>query len=142
MALTIMFDKYTQFHNTPVNTTVTITEKRAPTDESVKLLREMEASAAASVLNSVRLENCELDIVLHHMRDQFALDLLIAINYRLGGTRVTLYHTVRDLGEPRTVLNERISRELVAILSNSIAVNMLKSVSPTTMKQLFQSNTL
>ncbi len=60
--------------NRPVNVTVapmridanfSVTEKRAPTDESVKLLREMEAAARAEVLKAVAIDTNEIRGVLH-----------------------------------------------------------------------------
>jgi len=39
----------------PSHVTVTVTEKRAPTDASVKLLREMEEKAHQSVINSIQV---------------------------------------------------------------------------------------
>lgn len=44
-----MFDRHTHRHNAG-QSIVTVTEKRAPTDESARLLREMEAAAQARVI--------------------------------------------------------------------------------------------
>lgn len=68
-----MFDTYeirqggSQHHSH----THTIIEKRAPTDESVRLLREMEEKARQQVLSAIRLENCPIDgvVLVHH--DQY-----------------------------------------------------------------------
>lgn len=50
-----MFDRYL-VQPTGQSVYKTVTERRAPTDESVKLLREMEAAAKSEVEKTVRLD--------------------------------------------------------------------------------------
>lgn len=52
-----------------VHTDIDVTIKRAPTDESVKLLREMEAAAKAEVLETVRVSDGVFDGVVHFYKD-------------------------------------------------------------------------
>ena len=51
---------------------VTVTEKRAPTDESVKLLREMEAKAEAEVVKAVSVSNSTFECVIHQQIDNLS----------------------------------------------------------------------
>lgn len=44
---------------------ISITENRAPTDESVKLLREMEQKAEERIVETVRVQNTVFDCVVH-----------------------------------------------------------------------------
>ncbi len=79
-----MFDRYevrpgggTHYH--------TITENRAPTDESVRLLKEMETAARDKVQASIRVENCPVDCVLNAWEDwQSAGDRHFAIKCRIN----------------------------------------------------------
>lgn len=63
---------------------VEITENRAPTDESVRLLREMEQAARAKVLDCIPLGNTSLDIKLliesEHFGMEHSMTLLMKVN--------------------------------------------------------------
>ena len=51
---------------------ITIEERRAPTDASVALLREMEAKAEAEVIKSVVVGDTTFECVVHHFRDEMS----------------------------------------------------------------------
>ena len=55
------------------NINVSIEEKRAPTDESVKILREMEEKVLNKILGSITLRFCEADLSFVYMFDVFTL---------------------------------------------------------------------
>ncbi len=48
---------------------ITVNEHRAPTDESVRLLREAEDRAQKAITQATRVENCPIDIILHSSND-------------------------------------------------------------------------
>ena len=52
-----MFNKTVHNHDRYVSQTTSITEKRAPTDESIKLLKEMEAHAFDKLLGNFEVKN-------------------------------------------------------------------------------------
>lgn len=56
-------DRYSQ------NTTVNVTEKRAPTDESVRLLKEMEEAARNKVLETIVVADTSFECKIHKMVD-------------------------------------------------------------------------
>ena len=106
---------------------VSVTEKRAPTDESVRLLREMEAAAQANILATVRLEGCEVDCVVHHKRHILTGDHEFLVLYRLGTSkRIEVRHTFRSRGlEQAHDSRQRLVDELVAAVADSIARQIL-----------------
>lgn len=53
----------------PQNTTVNVTEKRAPTDESVRLLKEMEEAARNKVLETIVVADTSFECKIHKMVD-------------------------------------------------------------------------
>jgi hypothetical protein len=79
-----MFDTYLTRHET-ISRHTTVTENRAPTDESVKILRDMEERAEKKVLNSVRVQNTPVDMVIHTMRDYFTGDNIYACIFKING---------------------------------------------------------
>jgi hypothetical protein len=59
-------------------------EHRAPTDESVKLLREMEQAALDKIMATVRLEGCEVDCFVAQQRVEMVDEYQFFIRYKLG----------------------------------------------------------
>lgn len=93
-----MFDTY--LHRTVVErggpSNVTVTEKRAPTDESVRLLKEMEAAALDKVLSAIPLKDNLLEGVLVE-RDSFSdLQKWFMLILKINGKRVDLLAKVDD----------------------------------------------
>jgi hypothetical protein len=82
-----MFDRVT-VQNPTQYVTKEVIEKRAPTDESVKLLREMEAAAQAEVIRAIKIEGNGFTGHVEMLKDVAQPYLLIArAVYDLNGTR-------------------------------------------------------
>lgn len=105
-----MFDNYYQ---SPSSVSVHVTEKRAPTDESLKLLREMEKEVEGKVLNTIRIEDNKLNaIVVESLLDNFGMDKVIHVLFTLNGKR---YHikevvSVRDAALDHVTALEKAAR--------------------------------
>jgi len=105
---------------------VSVTENRAPTDQSVKLLREMEAAARAEVLKTVRVSNTHIEAVLHHRQDPLNCATQYAITYKVNGLRQQVDHTQHmERGGGREDALESLAGALVKALSENIARHML-----------------
>jgi hypothetical protein len=75
---------------------VTIEEKRAPTDESVKLLKDMQQKATADIIDAVHVADTSLDSVMHAVA-RFESDALdIRVVFSLNGKRMTAVHTFHN----------------------------------------------
>jgi hypothetical protein len=82
-----MFDRVT-VQNPTQYVTKEVIEHRAPTDESVKLLREMEAAAQAEVIKALKIEGNGFTAHVDMLKDISQPYLLIArAVYDLNGTR-------------------------------------------------------
>ena len=79
-----MFDR-TYIAPGPSSVSVRVEEKRAPTDESVRLLREMEEKARASVVESMRLTSAGVEVVAQRYDDHSSLRTFIGIHYKVNG---------------------------------------------------------
>jgi len=73
----------------PKHVTATVTEKRAPTDESVRLLREMEAASEASVVAAGRLSHNSLSGSWYIFQDSMTLRARAKYVYKLNGEDIT-----------------------------------------------------
>jgi len=117
-----MFDTY-RVQQGPSSVDVRVTEKRAPTDESVRLLKEMEDEARAKVIESVRVQNCGIEAVIHRYDDPLACETKFAIIYTLNGERRAVRHT-------EDALNTSIEKTIDALwkaLADDIAGRLLKN---------------
>jgi hypothetical protein len=72
-----------------VDRNVTVHEHRAPTDESVKLLREMEQKAQEKLIASVQVGNSTFECVLHQYLDNLSDRMVWTAVYKLNGKQLT-----------------------------------------------------
>lgn len=104
------------------HSTVTTHEHRAPTDESVRLLKELEAEAQKRIVESLRLTNTEIDCVVHRMVDNFAVQTKYAIHMKIGGKPVKVEVRLQPYDE-RDAAMEKIFKAV----SEAIAVVILEN---------------
>lgn len=117
-----MFDKYTVEGGTK-HVHTTITEKRAPTDDSVKLLREMEDAAENKLLSAIRLDtNAMPGIVVERMRQAFTGDSELLVLFNLNGHR---HKHIIQMREPEFVLDKRSAFQQLA---NSLAEEIVNEL--------------
>ena len=84
-----MFDHYHLANITRPPEHTTITEHRAPTDDSVRLLVEMERAAERKVIEAVRVTDTPVECVIH-VREDFLNDrrTYVAV-FKVGGSKMT-----------------------------------------------------
>lgn len=73
------------FSNRNVYVNTTVTEKRAPTDESVRLLKEMEAEARKKITETTVVSSTEFTCKLHKYHDALNCCDNYAVIYTLNG---------------------------------------------------------
>jgi len=97
-----------------------ITEVRAPTDESVRLLKEMEEAARKKVLDAVPIGNTNLDIKLLVESDNFdvfACALMIKINGERHKCKLSLPDSFRWMSrDERLAAIKQSAAEALGIL--------------------------
>ncbi len=123
-----MFDTY-RIQSGPSRVSVhkTVEEKRAPTDESVRLLREMERSARDEVIKSIKVANTEIEVVLHKKRDHLSAVINYLCVFKLNGQKRTAeFHANEwDDTEKRAIgIRDAIAKEV----ANAIMLEVAKSV--------------
>ena len=113
-----MFDT-TYVQRGPSSVSVHVEEKRAPTDESVRLLREMEAKAKDQVVQSLRIESCGVEAVVHRYDDPMDSQTRFAIHYKVNGHQRKCYAKVdwqADIQERMDVVWKALADDLAAYL--------------------------
>lgn len=100
--------------------TVTVNHQHAPTDESVKLLREMERAARDKVVQSIRLENSPIDCVIHTQENLMNSQSDFLIFIRINGKQLE----VRKLFDFDADF-EKIAEGLLQATSARIAAELL-----------------
>ncbi len=97
-------------------------EYRAPTDDSVKLLREMEEKAQEQILKSVRLDNNALKSVVHMYRNHLSCEIIFAVQIELNGRRLDTKITTSEWDTH----DERMAKVFTGI-SNLISAEILNT---------------
>lgn len=98
-----MFDRHVHVLGpSSVDVQTHVTEQRAPTDESVRLLKEMEAAAREKALATVRLEGNGFNGVIHVHHDHLSCDVVLWCLYEWRGEKRRVFYrdTDRDTGTP------------------------------------------
>ena len=105
--------------------THTITEKRAPTDESVRLLREMESSARKEVLKAIQLPSNEFSGVVHLMHDALSCNTNFAVLFKLNNKDHRVLVTINDFTDDS---RDKQIEKIVSEVSNYLAGNILQGI--------------
>jgi hypothetical protein len=114
-----MFDKTIVFPTKPYGdsyTPVTVTEKRAPTDESVRLLKEMEEKALEKIVNSISVRDCQVECQIlvekSYLNQSNHYVVVYSMNGKKGKVQLMVHeYELRD--GPETVIAGRL-RDLLA----------------------------
>jgi hypothetical protein len=115
-----MFDSY-QIGPRSIDAHVNVTEKRAPTDESVRLLKEMQREAEKRVLEVVRVDNNDFNCVLHKLDDHLnSMTRLVAI-FSLNGKKLQAEHCFDTLHFDREEVVIGIRDAVAKEIANHIA---------------------
>lgn len=118
-----MFDTHiTHLCRSPSSVHVTVNEKKAPTDESVKLLMELEKKAQDKVDRAIRLQNTNIDVVIHSYFDTGSHYIVFKIYYVLNSIRRFVVHGVPIHSCDN---EEGLAKALLKALSEDIARNLL-----------------
>jgi len=118
-----MFNTYHTHQNSSVSVEKTVHEHRAPTDESVRLLREFEQAARDKILDSVRVTDSLFDGLLHYQHDYLNLKKLFACVIKLNGKKITArFECDESLSREQIILGIRdaIAREIANQITESV----------------------
>lgn len=116
-----MFDRHVHVLGPrSVDVTTHVVEKRAPTDESVRLLKEMEAEARAKMYESVRLEGNGFAGVVHRYDDVINDQTVFVVQFDVNGERKKVEHRA-----PHTEGKQEIAGALVTKVGEVIAASLL-----------------
>lgn len=108
-----------------VTQTQTIHEHRAPTDESVKLLKEMEEQALAKLDETIRIEGNGFNGVIHLMRRDWGDELFARCVYTINGRKMTTDHAV-GFSNARSAHERR--QQLITELRDKVATDIAGQV--------------
>lgn len=120
-----MFDRYLYGNvssRSSVDAKIDVTEKRAPTDESVRLLREMEAAAREQIVATTIVRNTDFECVIYKHYDCTRDEDMYAIVYSLNSKKRTTKINVRRWDHPTV---EQVVDTIKAALADDIASQML-----------------
>lgn len=121
-----MFNAYTtRYGPDSISINKTVHEHRAPTDESVRLLREMENKATEQIIQAVRIENTEFKGVLHTTREVLTGDVRFTIVFSLNGKKEFAEFRAKEWDTQDTVI-QGIIRKVSETLARKMLVGIVK----------------
>jgi hypothetical protein len=132
-----MFDRSVFIDNKiPSNVTYNVTEKKAPTDDSVRLLMDMQQKAMDNLLGMVKIENNNFEVTALAFSDWAHFSKLVYLKYTLGTDHHELKITLRQGATEREMINK-----LVDELSKDIAIHVLEAaISPKIIRTLMEGS--
>jgi hypothetical protein len=115
-----MLDTYYTSRSAHVDADIEVHEHRAPTDQSIKLLTDMESAARSKLLSVNRLVDNTLDATWHVFDDPAAFDLKALLQFKLNGREfkieVELERRLTKLEQAR-----KVADKLVNIIAQHLA---------------------
>ena len=103
---------------------VNVTEKRAPTDESIKILKEMEEAARNKVIETVVVADTSFECKIHKVHDIYSLQYIYHVIYKMNGIQRCIDIRIDQRDELTSVQSAICIRDRVAL---DIANEMISS---------------
>jgi hypothetical protein len=129
-----MLDTYNIRHESVTReVTKNVHEHRAPTDESLKLLREMQDKARADVERHVRLGDCDISAVIYRHYDQDKFKIL----YKMNGKTHEVMYDFDAWKHPHDTL-----RELVIGIRDALATDISNQIVGPALDRLYKQGAL
>lgn len=117
-----MFNTYLT-RSTPTTSYHNVTEKRAPTDESVRLLKEFEQAAKDKVIGVQQLDNNLISATLWQMEDILSYKDNYKILLKINGKTMTIDVTVdhnKSRDQKADAIYDALSKNIAGNLMNQI----------------------
>lgn len=118
-----------------VNHRSTVNEHRAPTDESIKILNEMQEKAKDNIIKSIKIEENYLKAVgIYTQQDSINRDLSYCLRFILNGKEYLIKDEIKG-DDLNNILSEKfyalghegVYIKLHKVFSNAIAEHLLKN---------------
>jgi len=123
-----MLDKYT-INSGPssVTASIKVDENKAPTDESVRLLNEMQDKAAHNLMNKIVIEDNDVKgkifIFKEHFTDQFVAYIQFTMNRQPYEVRAEIPSRMMSLRDAKNHLREAMRDAILDQLINNIEID-------------------
>ena len=126
-----MFDKYCIDRRGNDAQNITVKEKRAATDDSVRLMMEMEKKAFENLMARFKVDDNIVKGTVFLFREDFELGCYKVVSkFKINGEEFTIKNEITTSGfeeaDARNILYKNISKEIfIKLISNSKMVNWL-----------------
>lgn len=112
---------------------VDIREHRAPTDESVKILREMESAAKQEVIKSIQVKDTLVDGVLHMSLDPLSCKRRFKFIYSINGRKMTTDFSIDDY-------EYEASKDWIGKLVETVSFDIAREIMMKPFVEMFKKN--
>lgn len=101
-------------------------EHRAPTDESVKLLREMEQKAQDSIMLAIRCDDNAFKFLAVVLDDEVSFRRTLRIQYSLNGVRRDIVMELKPWPQNFEEAAAHVREQIIKSLAVELTVNVVK----------------
>lgn len=115
-----MFDEY-YAGGLPRTTTVNVTENKAPTAESVRLLREMEKAAQDQLVHVTSVKDTNISAIIHTHKSHLSDTQKFRVIYSFNGKKLTTDYECDDRVNGNVFIHG-----LIDALAKDIALHILQ----------------
>jgi hypothetical protein len=109
--------------------TRTVHEHKAPTDDSLKLLKEMQEKALHSIIDSFKVESNTMNGHIVVFKDYYAFKFMCGYKFELNGTtfidKFDIGADYLSRGQLCEILAEKLSRQITLLLLSGVDLSEL-----------------
>lgn len=117
---------YKPYKEYPDNVNVTVTENRAPTDESVKLLSEFEEAVKKRIETQIHVSNNAFNCKVYSQKDYMNMSTTWVTIFMLNGKRLRSEYTLEDIDQLRSSdLTKTVCQGIMKSVGETIATEVL-----------------
>jgi len=104
----------------------TIIEKKAPTDESIKLYEEIKEKAYDSILDTIVVNDNSLNLKAILYKDNFSYKQVCKYKVVLNGAEISGNISIEGIDVTGQSAKEAVLRKIVAKVAEKLAVDLVK----------------
>ncbi len=119
-----MFDTY---NTSPSTVNVHKHEHRAPTDESIKIYKELEKKALKNLISTTQLEDNTFNATWHVFRDHMNYENKAICRYKLNGVEYQF-----EVGVDRIHTGDKLAKEMLKKIREKVADHLFISLAGAT----------
>jgi hypothetical protein len=111
------------------SSTKTVHKHRAPTDDSVRLLREMENAARAKIVDAVHVGDSNFECVIHTMKKHEDQTMHLLAIFSINGHKMQVRHVEQGLRYDKIVAFKALRDKMAEVIATEVLTAVIDTAS-------------